>query len=96
MSAVHRCDDGLVLTLYVQPKSSRDAIVGLHGEALKVTITAPPVEGKANAHLQKYLAKLFAVAKSQVLLEKGVSSRHKQIKITYPRQIPAELVALLD
>ncbi len=46
MSAVSPCADGLVLRLYIQPKASRDSIVGLHGDELKVAITAPPVDGR--------------------------------------------------
>ncbi len=71
MSAVETCADGLVLRLYIQPKASRDSIVGVHGDKLKVAITAPPVDGQANAHLVKFLAKQFRVAKSQVLIEKA-------------------------
>ncbi|MCS3603252.1 uncharacterized protein (TIGR00251 family) [Buttiauxella sp. BIGb0471] len=89
-------EDGLVLRLYIQPKASRDSIIGLHGDELKVAITAPPIDGKANAHLVKYLAKQFKVAKSQVLLEKGELGRHKQIKIINPQHIPTEVAALLD
>lgn len=96
MSAVSQASDGLVLRLYIQPKASRDSIVGLHGDELKVAITAPPVDGKANAHLVKYLAKLFRVAKGQVLVEKGELGRHKQIKIIDPQQIPTEVAALLE
>lgn len=96
MSAVSQTEDGLVLRLYIQPKASRDSIVGLHGDELKVAITAPPIDGKANAHLVKYLAKLFRVAKSHVLVEKGELGRHKQIKIINPQQIPTEVAALLD
>ncbi len=70
MSAVSPCADGLVLRLYIQPKASRDSIVGLHGDELKVAITAPPVDGRANAHLTKYLAKQFRVAKSRSSLRK--------------------------
>jgi uncharacterized protein (TIGR00251 family) len=96
VSAVSQTTDGLVLRLYIQPKASRDSIVGLHGDELKVAITAPPVDGKANAHLVKYLAKLFRVAKGQVLVEKGELGRHKQIKIIDPQQIPTEVAALLE
>lgn len=49
MSAVETCADGLVLRLYIQPKASRDSIVGVHGDELKVAITAPPVDSQANA-----------------------------------------------
>nr|WP_269811508.1 MULTISPECIES: DUF167 family protein YggU [Buttiauxella] len=96
VSAVSQTADGLVLRLYIQPKASRDSIVGLHGDELKVAITAPPIDGKANAHLVKYLAKQFKVAKSQVLLEKGDLGRHKQIKIIDPQHIPTEVAALLE
>ena len=94
MSAVERCADGLVLRLYIQPKASRDAIVGVHGDELKVAITAPPIDGQANAHLVKYLAKQFKVAKSQVIIEKGELGRHKQVKIIHPQQIPSGVDAL--
>jgi len=96
MSTVSTCADGLVLRLYIQPKASRDSIVGLHGDEVKVAITAPPVDGQANAHLMKYLAKQFRVAKSQVLLEKGELGRHKQVKILNPQQIPTEVAALIQ
>ncbi|PSS48339.1 YggU family protein [Leclercia sp. 29361] len=96
MSAVSTCADGLVLRLYIQPKASRDSIVGLHGDEVKVAITAPPVDGQANAHLVKYLAKQFRVPKSQVLLEKGELGRHKQVKILNPQQIPTEVAALIQ
>jgi uncharacterized protein (TIGR00251 family) len=96
VSAVSQTADGLVLRLYVQPKSSRDAIIGEHGDELKVAITAPPVDGQANTHLVRYLAKQFRVAKSQVVIEKGETGRHKQIVIHHPQQIPTSVAALLD
>lgn len=96
MSAVSACDDGLVLRLYIQPKASRDSIVGLHGDEVKVAITAPPIDGKANTHLVKFLAKQFRVAKSQVTIEKGELGRHKQVKIIHPQHIPTDVAALLN
>ena len=87
-------NDALVLRLYIQPKASRDQIVGLHSEELKVAITAPPVDGQANAHLQKFIAKQFRVAKSQVMIEKGELGRHKQVRINQPQQIPDVISAL--
>ncbi|EOI5776942.1 DUF167 family protein YggU [Cronobacter malonaticus] len=96
MSAVSKTVDGLVLRLYIQPKASRESIIGLHGDELKVAITAPPVDGQANAHLVKYLAKQFRVAKSQVVIEKGELGRHKQVKIIEPQQIPTEVAAVTD
>ena len=87
--------DDLLLFVYVQPKASRDQIVGLHGNELKIAITAPPIDGKANAYLSKYLAKACKVPKSQVHIIKGEQGRHKQIKICHPKMIPAEIAELL-
>ena len=56
---------------------------------------APPVDGKANSHLTKYLAKQFRVAKGQVVIEKGELGRHKQVRIESPREIPEAISALL-
>lgn len=79
----------LVLTLVIQPRAKRDEIVGPHGEALKVRITAPPVDGKANAHLCAWFARLCGVAKSQVEVLTGEASRHKRLVITAPLHLPA-------
>lgn len=78
----------LRLTLKIQPKASRDEVCGLHGDAIKVRITAPPVDGKANAHLIKYLAKQFKVAKSAVTVISGESGRNKRIAIDTPQTLP--------
>ncbi|GIU48232.1 UPF0235 protein [Shewanella sairae] len=85
----------LLLQLYIQPKASRDQIVGLHGEEIKIAITAPPVDGKANAHLTKYLSKAFKVPKGDIEIIKGQMGRHKQVKITTPKLIPIEIQNLL-
>lgn len=87
--------DALVLRLVIQPKASRDSLVGLHGDELKIAITAPPVDGQANTHLVKFLAKQFKVAKSQISIEKGELGRHKQVRITHPQNIPTEVAVLL-
>ncbi|KUI96657.1 hypothetical protein VRK_42140 [Vibrio sp. MEBiC08052] len=95
MTAV--CQEGadIILRLYIQPKASRDNIVGLHGDELKIAITAPPVDGKANAHLIKFLSKQFKVAKSNIDIEKGELGRHKQVRIHSPGQIPQAIQPLL-
>lgn len=87
----HWQGETLVLQLYVQPRARRDELCGLHGESLKIRITAPPTDGKANQHLRKYLAKLFRVPISQVTLLRGINSRNKQFSIETPRQLPAEI-----
>ncbi|WP_087021986.1 DUF167 family protein YggU [Thaumasiovibrio subtropicus] len=96
MIAIHRQNDDLILRLYIQPKASRDNLVGLHGDEFKVAITAPPVDGKANAHLIKFLAKQFKVAKGAVSIEKGELGRHKQVRIHAPSHLPAPIADLLQ
>jgi uncharacterized protein (TIGR00251 family) len=81
--------ESLLLQVRVQPRASRDEIVGPHGEeALKVRITAPPVEGQANNHLIRFLAKAFGVPRVRVELLSGDSSRNKHLRIDSPRALP--------
>lgn len=76
-------EDGVVLGVLVQPCSSRTEIVGpAEGGALKIKVTAPPREGKANRELIKFLSKLFGVAKSRIAILSGESSRNKRIFIS--------------
>ncbi|MGH8355058.1 MAG: DUF167 family protein [Pseudomonas sp.] len=80
--------DDLILDCHLQPKASRDEFAGLHGERLKIRLTAPPVEGKANAQLLAFLAAAFGVAKSQVKLESGELNRQKRVRIHQPKHLP--------
>jgi uncharacterized protein (TIGR00251 family) len=77
--------DNLLLELYIRPRASKDAIVGQHGDRLKITITAPPVEDKANKHLIKFLAKYFGVPQNQVKIVKGETSKNKSILVFAPK-----------
>lgn len=95
MTAIEQTEQGLRLRIFLQPKAAKDQIVGLHDDELKISITAPPVDGQANAHLIKFLGKLFKVPKSAVLLEKGELNRHKQIFISAPKQIPEQIRGLI-
>ena len=81
--------EDLLLACHLQPKASKDEFAGLHGDRLKIRLTAPPVEGKANAHLLAFLAEAFGVSKSQVSLESGELNRQKRVRIRQPRQLPA-------
>ncbi|MFO7594570.1 MAG: DUF167 family protein [Pseudomonadota bacterium] len=82
--------ENLILSVRVQPRAGCDEIVGPYGEeSLKVRISAPPVEGKANQHLIKFLAKAFGVAKGKVTLLKGDGAREKLLSITAPTRFPA-------
>lgn len=80
--------NNLLLQLRIQPRASRDAFAQPMGEAYKVCITAPPVDGKANAHLVAFLAKSFGVAKGQVEILSGETGRNKRVRICAPSKIP--------
>jgi len=80
--------DDLILDCHLQPKASSDEFAGLHGDRLKIRLTAPPVEGKANAHLLAFLGKAFGVAKSQVSLISGELNRQKRVRIQRPQKLP--------
>jgi hypothetical protein len=72
----------ITLTLHVQPGAKRSEICGLHGEALKLKLVAPPIDGRANEALLKYIAELFRVPVRQVELRQGAQSRHKVVAVT--------------
>lgn len=92
MNPFYRWDgDDLILSCRLQPKAAQDELVGELGEQLKIRITAPPVDGKANQHLTRFLAKSFGVSKSQVILESGELSRNKVLRICSPKKYPAKL-----
>jgi uncharacterized protein (TIGR00251 family) len=83
--------ENLYLHLRVQPRASRDEFVAPYGEQYKLRITAPPIEGKANAHLIRFLAKAFGVGKEQVTLISGESCKNKGFRIEKPMKLPIPL-----
>jgi uncharacterized protein (TIGR00251 family) len=82
----------LTLTLHVQPGAKRTEVAGLHGEALKIRLAAPPVEGRANEALLKFIAEAFGVPLRQVELKQGGQSRHKVVAITGSKIAPESLL----
>ena len=70
------------ITVQVQPNARRNEVLGFEGDVLKVRIAAPPVKGKANRELIEFLSQLLKVSKSDIVLEKGVTSRRKVIGIS--------------
>ncbi len=78
---------GAILQVFVQPRASRNQLVGLQGEELKVRLTSPPVEGAANKSCCEFFAKLLGVAKGAVELLAGETSRHKRLLV---RSLPTE------
>lgn len=81
-------DGDLLLRLKTQPNASKDEFCGAINNSLKVRIMAPPVDGKANQHLIKFLAKQFKVSKSQVTLLSGETNREKRFRISSPKLLP--------
>jgi uncharacterized protein (TIGR00251 family) len=92
MAAWWRSDSGTItLTLHIQPGAKRSEIAGLHGEALKIRLAAPPVEGKANEALLRFIAEQFAVPLRNVELLRGAQSRHKTVKVSGSSVLPESL-----
>ena len=78
---ITEAEGGVTFAVRVVPRASRNEIVGVHGDALKVRLTAPPVEGRANEALIAFLAKRLGVRKSQVEIVAGATSRRKMIRV---------------
>lgn len=78
----------LIIRLKVQPRASQDGFVEVLDDRIKLRLTAPPVDGKANAHLTKYLSKVFKVPKGQISILSGETGRDKRVKIIAPRILP--------
>lgn len=74
---IKETDRGVLLSLFVQPRASKNEIVGLHNGALKIRVTAAPVDGKANEGIIEFLAKIFGIPKRQVEILKGETGRNK-------------------
>ena len=72
----------IFLKIHLLPRASRNEICGLHGDALKIKVTAPPVEGKANRALQRFIAKKLNLAASQIEIMAGQRSREKILRIS--------------
>ncbi len=91
MSFYYWEDSDLHLFLRVQPKASKDEFSDILDDRIKLRITAPPVDGKANKHLIKLLSKLFKVAKSQITLKSGETGRNKHLIIHNPQLLPEQI-----
>ena len=74
-------DDAVVLRVHVQPGAGRPGVTGIHGNALKVKVAAPPVEGRANAAVLALLARELGLAATDVTLVSGESSRAKRVRL---------------
>lgn len=80
----HWQDDSLILRLKVQPRASRNAWGEVIGERIKLYLTTPPVDGKANQAVIAFVAKTFSIAKNRVVIRRGETSRDKEIVVQWP------------
>jgi len=88
----HREGDAITLTLHIQPGAKRSEVAGLHGEALKIRLAAPPIEGRANEALLRFIAERFNVPLRNVELKQGEQSRHKRVEVRGSAVEPGSLL----
>ena len=81
MISIRDTSDGATFQVKVQPRAKKSSIVGEVGEALKLALTAPPIEGRANQACVAFLAELLNVSRSSVTIAAGQSSRNKVIRV---------------
>ena len=78
---INRSDDSVIITVHAVPRAATAAVQGLHGDALKIRLHAPPVDGKANEALISFLSEKLNIPKSNITLKSGLSQRRKIIAI---------------
>lgn len=87
--SLYRYDgEDLLLHCYLQPRASKTEVIGEHDGAVKIRISAPPVDGAANTELGAFLANQFGVSKSAVRIDSGANSRRKTVRIKAPTKQP--------
>lgn len=86
----------LILNIHAQPGARQSEFAGIHGDALKIRIQAPPVDGKANKTLLRFISDTFRVTLKQVTLVQGESNRRKRIRIESVSHLPAALSLYLQ
>jgi len=79
MLSIQKNSQGLVFKVLVQPRSSKNMLAGLHDDALKIKLTAPPVNNAANRMSIKFLAKALGIPQSSLEIVSGHTSRNKQV-----------------
>jgi len=87
-----RIPQGWLLAIHTQPGARRTEVAGLHGQALKVRVAAPPVQGRANDELIAHVAETLGVPRKSVSVVKGAASRHKTVLVAAPQTDPTRLL----
>ena len=75
-------DGAVILKVLVQPRASKNEVVGIHGDCLKIRVTSPPVEGKANKRLCEFLSQLIGIGKRHIEIIGGQRARVKQVRVS--------------
>lgn len=83
---------GWLPAIHIQPGAKQSGVTGLHGDALKIRIAAAPLEGRANAALEGFIADALGLAKSKVSVVKGLQSRQKLVAVNEPGAKPQRLL----
>jgi len=83
MLFINKSAKGVMFKVFVQPKSSKNMIVGIYGDTIKIKLTAPPVNGAANKMCIKYLANILKIPQSKIEIISGHTSRTKHLLIKY-------------
>lgn len=78
---IKQSKDGVIVTVHVVPRAAQDAVQGLYGDALKIRLHAPPVDGKANETLISFLSEKLNIPKSNITLKSGLNQRRKIVFI---------------
>jgi uncharacterized protein (TIGR00251 family) len=81
MIPIHETAKGLTFAVKVHARARKNALTGIVGEALKLALTAPPVDGKANQAVIEFFADFFQIPRSSVTIASGASSRNKVVRI---------------
>ena len=91
MSWYRKTAEGWLIAVHARPGAKKSAVAGLHGEALKIRVAAPPVEGKANEALTAFVARALGLPRRAVMIVKGDSSREKILLVDDFAADPARL-----
>jgi uncharacterized protein (TIGR00251 family) len=79
--SIRSCKEGIRFAVAVQPRASKNAVVGLHNNTLKIRLTSPPVEGAANRTCVKFLAEFLDISPARITIAAGETSRVKTIQV---------------
>ena len=86
----------LIVNIRVQPRASKTELAEVIGDEIRLRLTSPPVDGKANAQLIAWLAKACGVAKSDISILAGEKGKNKRVRIQHPAKLPEALQAAID